>query len=108
MPTPRLVVLCVISALLALVAPSAAIAAKIKVPGLHQVAEIYRDVDGVPHVFAQDQHDADFMLGWAHASDRLFQMDSSRRQASGTLAELLGSSSLSSDVQLRTLGLRRA
>jgi penicillin amidase len=48
------------------------------------------------------------MVGYLHAQDRLFQMDSTRRQASGTLAELLGPSALASDVQLRTLGLRRA
>jgi penicillin G amidase len=35
-------------------------------------------------------------------------MDQSRRQASGTLAELLGPSAVASDVQLRTIGLRRA
>ena len=35
-------------------------------------------------------------------------MDVTRRRASGTLAELLGSSALPSDVQMRTLGLRRA
>src|SRR5450759_5628885 len=35
-------------------------------------------------------------------------MDTTGRQASGTLAELLGSAALSSDVQLRTMGLRRA
>ena len=35
-------------------------------------------------------------------------MDQTRRQASGTLAELLGAAAIPSDVQLRTLGLRRA
>ena len=43
-----------------------------------------------------------------HGTDRLFQMDTLRRTASGTLAELLGPGALPSDVQLRTLGLRRA
>lgn len=38
----------------------------------------------------------------------VFQMDVSRRQASGTLAELVGHDALAQDVQLRTLGLRRA
>jgi penicillin G amidase len=42
-----------------------------------------------------------------HAEDRLFQMDLIRRQASGTLAEMLGPGALASDVELRTLGLRR-
>ena len=37
----------------------------------------------------------------------LFQMDVLRRQADGTLAELLGEAALASDVQLRTFGVRR-
>src|SRR6516162_10598782 len=35
-------------------------------------------------------------------------MDVSRREPSGTLAELLGKAALPSDVQARTIGLRRA
>jgi penicillin amidase len=93
--------------------PSASLAHRsksetVKVAGLERPAKVLRDTLGVPHVFAKSEHDAYFMAGWLHASDRLFQMDSSRRQASGTLAELLGPGALGSDVQLRTLGLRRA
>lgn len=79
-----------------------------KLPGLHAAAKILRDVDGIPHILANNEHDAIMIQGWVHAQDRLFQMDLSRRQASGTLAELLGSAALSSDVELRTIGLRRA
>ena len=71
-------------------------------------ARILRDVDGVPHIYAQDEHDALFLQGWVTAQDRLFQIDVVRRQASGTLAELAGSGALSSDIELRTVGLRRA
>jgi penicillin amidase len=80
----------------------------VKVAGLERQAKVLRDTFGVPHVFAKSEHDGYFMVGYLHAQDRLFQMDSSRRQASGTLAELLGTGALASDVQLRTLGLRRA
>jgi penicillin amidase len=76
--------------------------------GLDGPVRVLRDAFGVPHVYAKSDHDAYFMVGYLHAQDRLFQMDQSRRQASGTLAELVGPSALSSDVQLRTLGLRRA
>jgi penicillin amidase len=69
---------------------------------------ITRDAFGIAHVHASNQHDLYFLQGWVHADDRLFQMDVSRRQASGTLAELLGPAALRSDVQLRTIGLRRA
>ena len=76
--------------------------------GLEGPAQIVRDGVGVPHVYAKSEHDAYFLVGYLHAQDRLFQMDQSRRQASGTLAELLGSGAIASDVQLRTIGLRRA
>jgi penicillin G amidase len=46
---------------------------------------ITRDRFGIAHVHATSQHDLYFLQGWVHASDRLFQMDTSRRQASGTL-----------------------
>jgi penicillin amidase len=68
---------------------------------------IARDSRGIPHITGFTEWDAHFLTGYAHAQDRLFQMDYSRRQASGTIAELLGPAALSSDVQLRALGLRR-
>ena len=71
-------------------------------------ARIARDAFGIPHLSARDERDMVFLQGYVHAQDRLFQMDVTRRQAEGTLAELLGSGALASDVQLRTFGLRRA
>ncbi|MCK7501580.1 MAG: penicillin acylase family protein [Comamonadaceae bacterium] len=78
------------------------------VAGLRAPATVLRDVDGIAHVRANTERDALFMQGWLHAQDRLFQADTLRRTASGTLAELVGASALSQDVQLRTIGLRRA
>jgi penicillin amidase len=77
-------------------------------PGLHSAAQLVVDRNGVTHVFAAREDDLYFLQGWVHARDRFFQMDQSRRLASGTLAELLGPGALASDVQLRTIGLRRA
>src|SRR5688572_2663157 len=79
-----------------------------RLDGLSDVGKIVRDDDGIPHVIAQNERDMLFLQGWAHARDRLFQMDISRRQADGTLAELLGADALPSDVQLRTIGIRRS
>lgn len=76
--------------------------------GLIAPVRVVRDSNDIPHIFAQNDHDAIFMLGYIHAQDRFFQMDLLRRTLSGTLAELVGPSALESDVQLRTLGLRRA
>src|SRR3989442_7889905 len=82
--------------------------APVRLPGLKAAARIIRDTDGIAHIRARNQHDLFFLQGYVHAQDRLFQMDVSRREASGTLAELLGPAALPQDVQLRTLGLRRA
>jgi penicillin amidase len=70
--------------------------------------KVVRDSDGVPHITARTEREALYLQGFTHAQDRLFQMDVTRRQADGTLAELLGAGALPSDVQLRTFGLRRA
>jgi len=79
-----------------------------KLPGLLAPARIIRDSNDIAHIRAANEHDLAFLNGYVHAQDRLFQMDMGRRQASGTLAELLGPRALAQDVQLRTLGLRRA
>ena len=81
---------------------------RVRLPGLHAPASVIRDVDGIAHIVAADQHDLFFLQGWVHATDRMFQMDVTRRQASGTLAELLGAGALPSDAEARTIGLRRA
>lgn len=76
--------------------------------GLDAPVTVYEDADGIPTVVAGSEMDAAFLQGYLHARDRFFQMDFNRRAASGRLAELLGQAALSNDVQLRTLGLRRA
>jgi penicillin G amidase len=80
---------------------------KIDLPGMQSGAQIVRDRFGVPHIFADTVADAHFSLGYAHAQDRLWQMEMNRRIAAGRLAEILGESALDTDKFLRTLGIRR-
>jgi len=75
---------------------------------LQEQAFVVTDPYGVPHIYAKNTHDLYVVTGYIQARDRLFQMDFVRHQASGTLAELLGPAALESDVQMRTLGIRRA
>ena len=89
-------------------APVAQPAAAIRLPGLQAAAHLIQDGSGVTHINAGSLHDLFFLQGWAHGRDRLFQMDVSRREPSGTLAELFGQAALPGDVQARTIGLRRA
>lgn len=83
-------------------------AQNITAPGMRASGTIGYDAGGVPLIQAQNDYDAAFLLGYVHARDRFFQMDVLRRTASGTLTELVGPTVLANDVQLRTLGLRRA
>jgi penicillin amidase len=78
-----------------------------KLTGLSGEVSVYEDEFGVPHIYAASWTDAARVLGWIHARDRLWQMDLFRRQASGTLAEVLGPDRLPSDILMRQLGIRR-
>ncbi len=69
---------------------------------------VYTDANGIPTIVGDSESEVTFVQGYLHARDRFFQMDFLRRVASGTLGELLGAGALGNDVQLRTLGLRRA
>lgn len=84
----------------------------LELPGLHHKVQVITDKWGVPHVFAQDDHDVYMTMGYLQARDRFFQMDVNRRQGSGTLAELLGAGvgdqTLMRDIMFRTNGLQRA
>jgi penicillin amidase len=77
-------------------------------PGLLAPVEVIRDRWGVPHIYAQNDHDLFFAQGYVHAQDRLWQMEFNRRVANGTLSAALGEATLETDRFLRTLGLRRA
>ena len=72
-------------------------------PGLSARVEVIYDGLGMPHIYARTDGDGAYALGYAHARDRLFQMDLYRRGARGKLSELLGSSTLEDDVQARTI-----
>ena len=79
----------------------------VKLAGLSGEVSVYEDEFGVPHIYADTWTDAARALGWIHARDRLWQMELFRRQASGTLAEVLGPDRLPSDILMRQLGIRR-
>ncbi|MEM0976558.1 MAG: penicillin acylase family protein [Pseudomonadota bacterium] len=69
--------------------------------------EIVRDTHNVPHVFASSEMDAYFALGFAHAQDRLWQMEIARRTAQGRLSEIFGPSRLDHDRLMRHLNIFR-
>ena len=70
---------------------------RIAARGLGHDVTIERDALGVPTITAASRADAAFALGFAHAQDRFFQMDLTRRLAGGRLAELFGDAALDTD-----------
>jgi penicillin G amidase len=77
-----------------------------KLAGLEQPVTVIRDTWGVPHIYAQNQHDMFFAQGYATAQDRLFQMELWKRAGQGTLAEILGATFLQRDIGARLLRYR--
>ena len=80
---------------------------ELKLNGLQEKTEIYYDDFGIPHIYAENEHDAYLALGFAHAQDRLFQMEMMRRVGGGRLAEILGESLVETDKFFRTLGINQ-
>ena len=64
---------------------------------------ITRDEYGVPHVFGSTLEAVWFGVGYAQAQDRLWQAELLRRSATGTSAEIQGSSAIEADVMARTI-----
>ena len=79
---------------------------EIKMAGLQQPVEIIRDAYGINHIYAQNEHDLFFAQGYCAAKDRLFQFEMWRRQATGTVAEILGPSQLKRDIGARLFKFR--
>ncbi len=79
---------------------------KLSLPGLLKPVEIFRDSNGVNHIYAQNQHDLFFAQGYAAACDRLFQLELWRRQATGTVSEWLGKRELKRDIGARLFRFR--
>ena len=84
------------------------VAGTLAVSGLRSAVEIIRDRWGVPHIYAASIEDVLFAQGFAHAQDRLWQMDVNRRAGQGRLSETFGSMTLDLDRFTRTIGLARA
>lgn len=78
----------------------------IQADGLDAPVEILRDRWGVSHIYAQSEHDLFFAQGYNVARDRLFQLEIWRRQATGTMAEILGPRMVPRDTGARLLRFR--
>jgi penicillin G amidase len=80
---------------------------QLRAAGLRAAVSIERDAHGIPTLRATSMQDAAFALGFVHAQDRLWQLETHRRIGSGRLAEAFGPAALEGDRFLRALGVRR-
>ena len=78
----------------------------LRVPGLRAEVEILKDRWGISHIYADTEHDLFFAQGYGAVRDRLFQFEMWRRQATGTVSEILGERELERDRGARLFRFR--
>ena len=93
--------LAVAAAWLALRASLPQVEGEAALAGLDGGVMIERDAAGVPVIRGESRMDVARATGYAHAQDRLFQMDLLRRTGAGELAALLGAGLLDADRKIR-------
>ena len=72
-----------------------------QVGGLSGPVEVLTDRWGLDHIYADSEEDLFFVQGYRAAENRLFQFEMWRRQATGTVAAILGPSELQRDIGIR-------
>jgi penicillin amidase len=70
--------------------------------------KVLRDKWGVPHIFAKNDRDLFFAVGYVQAQDRIWQMELLRRAGFGRLSEVFGAQTLSIDRFVRNYGFKEA
>lgn len=79
---------------------------QLNVAGLTGEVTVLRDSVGVNHIYAENEHDLFFAQGYCAARDRLYQFEIWRRQATGTVAEILGPKEVTRDIGARLFSFR--
>ncbi len=72
---------------------------------LREEVSVVFDERRVPHIFAGNDHDLYYALGYVVARDRLFQMELQTYDAAGRLSEFFGERSLNRDRTTRRWGM---
>jgi penicillin amidase len=83
-------------------------AGTIRIEGLHAPVSVIRDAAGVIQIRADDPHDLFLAQGYAHAQERMWQMEVWRHISAGRLSELFGEGRVDTDRFIRTVGWRQA
>jgi|JFJP01.1.fsa_nt_gi penicillin G amidase len=78
---------------------------EVDIKNISKNTEVFFDDYGIPHIYAANQTDAQVVLGYVHAQDRLWQMELLRRIAAGRLSELFGNKVSKTDMFFVGLGI---
>ncbi len=79
----------------------------LRLTGLSDKVEVLRDGHGIPQLYAGNATDLFYAQGFVQAQDRFFEMDFRRHVTAGRISELLGASTVATDMYIRTMGWRR-
>ncbi len=77
-------------------------------PNLSDEVTVYRDNLGMPTIIGKTIEDVLFVQAYEYARDRLFQLEFTRAVVNGELSQMLGDELYTSDVFLRTIGIKRS
>lgn len=78
---------------------------EIALPGLSGDVTVYQDERGMSNIYANDEHDLYFAVGYVMAQERLWQMDLIRRATTGRLSEIIGEDLVQYDLFNRSLDM---
>ena len=98
--------LAVVAVTLSLMARASDPVQTLRAHGLEHPVEVLKDRWGISHIYAKSEGDLFFAQGYTVASDRLFQLEMWRRQATGTVSEILGKEELKRDIGNRLFQFR--
>ncbi len=76
-----------------------------EIDGLTKEVTVYRDERGMPHIYADNEPDLYFAVGFVMGQERLWQMDLIRRATTGRLSEIFGKDYVQTDLFLRSLDM---
>ena len=78
----------------------------VKLKGLSGEVSVFRDKNGIPHIYAANETDLYKAIGFSMAQDRLWQMDLLRHVTQGRLSEILGKDQVRTDLLMRALRIQ--
>ena len=77
----------------------------VTLPGIREAVRIVYTDRGVPHIFASNDHDLYYAMGYAMAQHRLWQMEFSTMAAAGRVSEIVGATAQDYDAHQRRIGM---